>query len=68
MEQGEYGICKRCGQPIAPERLLALPEARLCVRCKSAEEKTRRHRVRYRTTRCRLVAGNAGLRRSEVIL
>ncbi len=41
-DRGEYGICERCGQPIAPERLLALPEARLCVRCKSAEEKSLR--------------------------
>ncbi len=41
-DRGEYGICKRCGQPIAPERLQALPEARLCVRCKSAEEKSLR--------------------------
>lgn len=38
-DRGEYGICERCNQPIPPERLLALPEARLCVQCKSIEEK-----------------------------
>ena len=30
---GTYGTCERCGQPIAPARLQARPEARTCVRC-----------------------------------
>jgi ssDNA-binding Zn-finger/Zn-ribbon topoisomerase 1 len=30
--------CKSCGQPIPPERLEALPETRLCVRCQAADE------------------------------
>ncbi|WP_204913674.1 TraR/DksA C4-type zinc finger protein [Microlunatus spumicola] len=30
---GTYGTCERCGQPVAPERLAARPEARTCVRC-----------------------------------
>jgi DnaK suppressor protein len=30
---GTYGICQRCGQPIAPERLDALPTALRCIRC-----------------------------------
>ncbi len=34
MEAGTYGICERCGQPIADERLEALPAARLCMTCK----------------------------------
>ncbi len=34
MDQGTYGKCERCGGDIAPERLQALPAARLCVRCK----------------------------------
>ena len=34
MDEGTYGLCERCGNPIAPERLEALPSARLCVRCK----------------------------------
>ncbi len=33
LENGEYGICSNCGQPIAPERLEIMPEATLCVRC-----------------------------------
>ena len=29
----EFGLCADCGEPIAPARLLAMPEAVLCVRC-----------------------------------
>jgi RNA polymerase-binding transcription factor DksA len=28
-----YGVCERCGQPIAAERLAARPFARYCVAC-----------------------------------
>jgi len=34
MDAGTYGICQRCGQPIAEERLEALPATRLCISCK----------------------------------
>ena len=34
MDAGTYGTCERCGQPIAEERLEALPAARLCMSCK----------------------------------
>jgi DnaK suppressor protein len=34
-EKGTYGLCDNCGQPIAPERLEALPQASLCVNCKA---------------------------------
>ena len=37
--QGSYGLCEACGQPIAPERLKALPHALLCIECKKAEER-----------------------------
>ena len=30
---GTYGVCERCGREIPRERLLARPEARLCVPC-----------------------------------
>ncbi|MBP6724245.1 MAG: TraR/DksA C4-type zinc finger protein [Halioglobus sp.] len=30
---GTYGICGACGQPIAPARLKAVPEATRCVNC-----------------------------------
>ena len=36
---GTYGICERCGEPIDPARLEVVPEATLCVRCKTATER-----------------------------
>ncbi len=33
--RGEYGICETCGDPIATERLYALPWATQCIRCAS---------------------------------
>jgi DnaK suppressor protein len=38
-EKGTYGLCDNCGQPIAPERLEALPQASLCVDCKAQQAK-----------------------------
>jgi DnaK suppressor protein len=32
-EQGTYGSCERCGKPIDPARLQALPYAALCMMC-----------------------------------
>ena len=36
-DEGTYGLCDACGQPIDPARLEALPEASLCLSCKAAE-------------------------------
>lgn len=33
MEQGTYGICEKCGNPIGEDRLRALPYATTCVKC-----------------------------------
>lgn len=33
LDEGSYGICERCGQPIGAERLEARPAASTCVRC-----------------------------------
>lgn len=35
VEDGSYGICQTCGQPIAPERLEARPAATTCITCAS---------------------------------
>jgi RNA polymerase-binding protein DksA len=35
LEAGSYGVCERCGQPIAAARLEARPTARRCVQCAS---------------------------------
>ena len=34
--QGNYGMCERCGKPIAKRRLKFLPQARLCIKCSKA--------------------------------
>jgi DnaK suppressor protein len=36
MEEGRYGVCERCGQPIDPERLEVLPHTTLCIKCAQA--------------------------------
>jgi RNA polymerase-binding transcription factor DksA len=33
LEKGTYGVCERCGQAIAPERLEALPATTTCIAC-----------------------------------
>jgi len=40
-EEGTYGLCDSCGQPIARDRLEALPQASLCVNCKVKNAKGR---------------------------
>jgi RNA polymerase-binding protein DksA len=39
IEDGTYGICQNCGQPIAAERLEALPWTTRCIDCKRREER-----------------------------
>lgn len=36
LESGMYGVCERCGEEIPTERLVARPEARLCVPCSAS--------------------------------
>jgi RNA polymerase-binding protein DksA len=38
IDDGTYGTCELCGQPIHIERLRAIPYARLCIQCKAREE------------------------------
>jgi len=40
-DQGTYGLCDICGQPIEPARLEALPQANLCLSCKAHQAKNR---------------------------
>lgn len=39
IENGSYGVCESCGQPIGKARLQAFPRATLCVACKQREER-----------------------------
>ncbi len=39
LEDGTYGICESCGNPIGKLRLQAYPRATLCMTCKSKQER-----------------------------
>ena len=39
IEDGTYGICESCGQPVGKNRLMAFPRATLCMTCKQREER-----------------------------
>lgn len=39
LDDGHYGYCERCGNPIPAGRLAAFPSATLCVACKQLEER-----------------------------
>lgn len=38
IDEGDYGICESCGEPVNPKRLEVDPTARLCIDCASASE------------------------------
>jgi DnaK suppressor protein len=42
IQAGTYGLCEQCAQPIPDARLQALPQASLCVACKSGGLSSRR--------------------------
>jgi len=39
IEDGTYGVCESCGQPIGKMRLQAFPRATLCMECKQRQER-----------------------------
>jgi DnaK suppressor protein len=42
LEAGTFGACVRCGKPIAPARLEALPWAAHCIDCQAIVDRERR--------------------------
>ena len=44
LDDGSYGICDACGDPIPPGRLRALPDGVLCLKCAAAERRAPRRR------------------------
>ena len=46
LDEGTYGSCDACGEPIAPARLEALPDSTLCVACARSERRVRPARRR----------------------
>ncbi|HEX7036895.1 MAG TPA: TraR/DksA family transcriptional regulator [Pseudomonadales bacterium] len=41
LEEGTYGECAECGEPISEQRLKALPFARLCIDCANKQQSSR---------------------------
>ena len=39
IEDGSFGICESCEEPISIKRLEARPETTLCIRCKEDQER-----------------------------
>jgi DnaK suppressor protein len=39
IEDGTFGICEECEEPISIKRLEARPETTLCIRCKEDQER-----------------------------
>jgi DnaK suppressor protein len=37
--QGQYGVCRHCGEYIHPDRLEVLPGTTVCIRCAQAKER-----------------------------
>ena len=44
-QNGAYGICELCGEPIDTARLEAVPETTLCLNCKLMSERQARMRA-----------------------
>jgi len=44
IEDGTYGMCEECGEPISVERLLARPVTTMCRDCKSDQENSERRK------------------------
>lgn len=38
IDEGSYGVCQTCSEPIKQERLAAVPYANQCVRCAALSE------------------------------
>lgn len=39
IEEGDFGVCERCGEEIGFKRLEARPVTDLCIRCKEEQER-----------------------------
>jgi len=39
VNEGSYGVCVECAEPIAPARLEAVPEVETCIRCQAGLER-----------------------------
>src|SRR5262245_33303753 len=42
IDNGTFGVCEECDEPISLKRLEARPETTLCIRCKEDQERVER--------------------------
>ena len=42
LDDGSYGFCAECGEPVAEQRLLAMPQALYCTACQALHEHSSR--------------------------
>ena len=40
IEDGSFGMCEECGEPISLKRLEVMPNARYCIKCQEELERT----------------------------
>jgi len=43
LQQGSFGICRKCGRPISKARLEVLPQTPLCIECRHQHDKKHPH-------------------------
>ena len=46
IDDGSFGYCEECGDPVGVARLLARPVASLCIECKDLQERLEQNRTR----------------------
>ena len=44
LDEGNFGVCEKCGKKISEERLKARPIAALCIKCKKKQEALEKRR------------------------
>lgn len=42
LDDGSYGFCAECGEPVSEQRLLAMPQALYCTACQALHEHSSR--------------------------
>ena len=45
IDEGSYGVCETCGNPIGFKRLKARPVTTLCIECKTEQEENEKRQV-----------------------
>lgn len=59
IEEGSFGICEECGQPIEEKRLIARPVTTQCIECKEEQERRERRESTNRLKNNSSIEGSA---------